>query len=476
MLTISLNALVQLLVRGRVVRLFSGLGVGSGVNWQGKCGPPQFMSCANHIGSVDGDETTSPGFFGRLPYEEDFGILLLRVGTASLEATGLRGWSNEVAAIPLPVRSRNQNRARGNPQTYGVVRMGRIDVAEVQYGSSAYATASASRVKSSSRSSNPYEDLSILRRRRTKFSETQQRQQRGLFNEVRTVDLGVTNTTEPPRAISGWWRRIKQSWPFFIALWDVLTGLVFVLWDKARSRRRSHRSDRAGKPSTIIRTSAEGHRREEDDYQSVEDDDDSADDTRRMDRDKEVYSRFLRGEEISDDEHDGDFSSSFEDEDSRRGVEDDDDVEEGEEEEEEEEEENSQGEALRLFSDFLRNGRDAPTTSEGGGEMVLAHLLHRQATSSGPLTRQGWRELVGQGDASEYRSHFRNHEDDTDKNNIWNQPSYNRNDATPADSQPIFNTAACVICTIGQRDIICWPCRYVSFMLLKRSRVTFPCS
>ena len=332
--------------------------------------------------------------------------------------------------------------------------MGRIDVAEVQYGSTAYATASTSRVESSLKCSNPYEDLSLLRRRRrTKFSESQRRQQRGLYNEVRTIDLGVTNTTEPPGAISGWWRHIKRSWPFFIALWDVLTGLMFLLWDKAKSRGRSHQGDRAGKSSTIIQTSAEGHLREED--ESVEDDDDIAGDTRRVDREKEIYSRFLRGEEISDDEHDEDFTSSFEDEDSHIGVEDD-DIEEGE-----DEEENDQGEAVQLFSDFLRNGRDATTTSAGGGEMVLAHLLHRQVSSSGPLTRQGWRELLGRGDASDYRSQFRNHEDDADDDDIWNQPSYNGNDATPADSQPTFNTASCVICTNGQRDIICWPCRYV---------------
>jgi hypothetical protein len=91
--------------------------------------------------------------------------------------------------------------------------------------------------------------------------------------------------------------------------------------------------------------------------------------------------------------------------------------------------------------------------------MVLAHLLHHQASSSGPLTRQGWRELVGQGNASSYRSHYRNHEVDADADDLWDQPSYNRNDATPANSQPIFNTAECVICTNGQRDIICWPCR-----------------
>jgi hypothetical protein len=384
---------------------------------------------------VDGDETTTSGFLGQLSYEEDFGVLLLRVGTASLEATGLRGWNNEVAPISLPVKSNNRNRTRGNksPQTYGVVRMGRVDVAEVQYGSSAYASTSTSRVQPSSNPSNPYEDLSIRRRRRTNTSETQQRQQRGLFNEVRTIELGINNTAEPPRGISGW-SRIKQSWPFFVALWDVLKGLVFFLWDKVRSKGRSHQGDRAGKLSSTIRTSTEGLRKKED-GQGVEDDDDSADETRQ----KEIYSRFLRGEEISDDdsEPDHDFTSSLEDEDSR-DVEDDD-----EEEEEEEEEENGQGEAVRLFSDFLRNGRAPPMSV--GGEMVLAHLLHGQTTSSGPLTRQGWRELVGQGGVG-------------NASDIWGQPSSNRSEATSADSQPMSNTT-CVICTNGERDIICWPCR-----------------
>jgi len=289
-------------------------------------------------------------------------------------------------------------------------------------------------VQPRSNPSNPYEDLSIRRRRRTNPNETQQRQQRGLFNEVRTIELGITNMAEPPSGISGWWRQIKESWFFFIALWDVLTGLAFFLWDKARSRGRSQQSNRAGKPSTTIRTSAERYQQQEDN-QSVEDDDDSADDTQRMNREKEVYSRFLRGEEISDDEHGDDFTSSLEDEDSRRTDE--------EEEEGEEQEENGQSEAVRLFSDFLRNGRGAPATSVGG-EMVLAHLLHGQATSSGPLTRHGWRELVGQGG---YRSPFRNEEDDIDSDNIC--------ETTP----PMFNTTTCVICTDGQRDIICWPCR-----------------
>ena len=97
--------------------------------------------------------------------------------------------------------------------------------------------------------------------------------------------------------------------------------------------------DRAGKSSTIIRTSADGNLQED---ESVEDDEYSTGGTRQVDREKEIYSRFLRGEEIRDDEYDEDFTTSFEDEDSHIGI--DDDIE-----EEEEEEENGQGEAVRLF-------------------------------------------------------------------------------------------------------------------------------
>ena len=463
LLTISLNALVQLLVIGRVERIFSGLGVRLGANWQGRLqrifftrGPRPSIKCnTNLIGSIDDDdETTTLGFFQWLPYEEDFGILLLRVGTASLEATGLRGWNNEVAPIPLPVRSRNRNSARGSKfpaQKHSVVRMGRIGVVEVQYGSSTHGSTSRLRMESSSNSSNPYDDLVIRSRRRTKSGETQQRQQQGLFNEVRTVESGINNTYEQLHGITAWLRWIKQTWPFFVALWDVLKGLVFFLWDKVR---RSQQGDRAKKTSTTTQTSAEGHLQEED-HQS-EDDDEYADDT---DREKEVYSRFLRGEEISDDEHDDDFDSSFEDEDSGRGVEDD------EEGEGEEGEENGQGEAVRLFSDLLGNGRDASTTSAGGGdgEMVLAHLLHGHAASSGPLTRRGWRDLIekmGVGGARDYRSQFRADQDDVDNDDRWNQPSFNGSQAT-ADPQQLLSTTVCVICTIGQREIICWPCRYV---------------
>ena len=66
--------------------------------------------------------------------------------------------------------------------------------------------------------------------------------------------------------------------------------------------------DRAGKSSSIIRTSADVSLQEN---ESVEDDDYSTGGTRQVDREKEIYSRFLRGEEISDDEYDENFTTSL---------------------------------------------------------------------------------------------------------------------------------------------------------------------
>ncbi|KAF8906724.1 hypothetical protein CPB85DRAFT_1313351, partial [Mucidula mucida] len=67
LLTAFLNGLTQLLLLGRISR---PLGFGNtGAGW-----------------------------------DEDFGVLLLRVGTATLEATGLRGWGNEVAGVVAPQR------------------------------------------------------------------------------------------------------------------------------------------------------------------------------------------------------------------------------------------------------------------------------------------------------------------------------------------------------------------------------------
>ncbi len=101
---------------------------------------------------------------------------------------------------------------------------------------------------------------------------------------------------------------------------------------------------------------------------------------RRRRKDKALYQRFLRGENISDDDDDhvedteGTLSEDDEIADS-----DDDQIDDDE----------RQAEAITLFADLLQdrsiNGEDTSP-----GEMVLAHLAHGgRLSTTGPLTRRG---------------------------------------------------------------------------------------
>ena len=262
-LTVVLNSLVQLLVRGRVSHVLSGLGAGPGAQLYGK--QPQetlyfYSNLCLHL-IDDDDEANQLGFFQSLPFDEDFGVLLLRVGIASLEATGLRGWGNEVAPIQLPLRIRSRKRcgtpsgALGDPDgaqprtTYGVVKMGRVGVGEVRYGSTTSPgssggsdRASTSTAFSFSRigrttSVGVFRDLTISGRSRRRRGEGPT-QIRGLSNEVRTVDLGIS---EPSGLGSGggggpWWRWLRELGAFVAALWGVFKGMVMFLLDRARGR------------------------------------------------------------------------------------------------------------------------------------------------------------------------------------------------------------------------------------------------
>ncbi|KAF8969568.1 hypothetical protein BDZ97DRAFT_1653538 [Flammula alnicola] len=437
LLTVFLNALAQLLVRGRVDRVFSGLGIGQGSILH------------------DDDETNSPGFFQSLPFEEDFGVLLLRVGIASLEATGLRGWGNEVAPIQLPAKAQKRVRPgrRGvlaaetatqavGQTTYGIVRMGRLGVGEVHCGSSS--------------------------RRRRRVAAGNQRQQqkhrRGFQNEVRTVDLGNADGSGR-RNGAHWSRWLKELGAYLAAVWGVLKGVVMFLLERARGRLRMRENTIKGGSA---RNSQDLH---EEDKEKVTEDDVSEGEKKKR-REKVLYQRFLRGEDISDDE----------DEDAEESLTSSEDIDESddghEDEEEREAEEEGEAEAVQLFTDLLRSGGHESSTSStnrgngigsGSGEMALAHLMHGSiGISRGPLTRRRWNALVRQeGDVG--RRQFQNElsYDDDDDDDGWDVPSATRTNFDPygterrdteTDGQERFRPA-CVICTSEARDIICWPCR-----------------
>ena len=190
-------------------------------------------------------------------------------------------------------------------------------------------------------------------------------------------------------------------------------------------------------------------------------------------KEREVYQRFLRGEDISDDEDEVEEPTAS-DEDEKDSVGD-------EQEGEEEEEEEGSAEALKLFTDLLQNtgGRDDASISSSpmnsnhqSGEMVLAHLMHGgTGASPGPLTRRRWNALVRNEDHGRRPSYNQGELEEDEDDGFFEAPVARRRILDPYGSwrDPAAEVERphhgahnlCVICTTETRDIICWPCRYV---------------
>ncbi|TFK23453.1 hypothetical protein FA15DRAFT_670473 [Coprinopsis marcescibilis] len=410
LLTVVLNVVVQMVVRGRVERIFSGLGVS----------PVLHSEDDPHNPPLGG--STIRAFFENMPYEEDFGVLLLRIGTASLEATGLRGWSNEVAPIPAPMRRRRRDKNRRlstatltNQPEFGSVRVGRVAAAGVQAG---FRLAS--------------NGVSTIRRRKQRLEAT-----RGLENEVRSLDVGVGRVPgEGTGERSAWWKWMKEILRYAESVWAAAKGLVRLSWSwllfVSRGRRSREIWDRKRTPGRRSRRAEDG---------SIggggesSDEDETTEDS-AVEKDKAIYARFVRGESISDDEDD-DAEFRFEEQhDDDQGMHDDSTTPDGATESEDPEQE-----AFALFSDLMRTGDGGRSVN---GDLILAHL----ADGSSPLTRRRWNSLsISKFDMTRY-SEDEYDEDDDDEHGDVAQPS-------AEDS----GRSMCVICTSSARDIICWPCR-----------------
>ncbi|KAJ6557290.1 hypothetical protein DFH09DRAFT_1280044 [Mycena vulgaris] len=233
-LTVALNALTQLILTGRVARPLLGLG----------------------LTSTSGAWTWAP------PYDEDWGVVLMRVGTASLEATGLRGWGNELPAV----------RAAPSHPEYGTARLGPSGIVHVSSG------------------------FGAGRRRR-----------RGLANEVRAVDVGAGAGARTFGADLINLRWLQEAWRFLRLVWVLGRGLVGGLWGYVMSGGKAW----GGQERAVVAV-AEQETVDEEEEEEEED------------QDETVYRRFLQQEEISDDEDDPaqqwDLAdSSSEDEDAPEG-------------------------------------------------------------------------------------------------------------------------------------------------------------
>lgn len=403
---------------------------------------------AKHDSFLPDDESNSQGFLANLPMEEDFGVLLLRVGIASLEATGLKGWGNEVAPISMPVKHGKTRLTL--PAAAGTVRIGRMDVSDVQYGTYA------SRPPTSAFTSALAGPSRLTDEKVSRGRKNEKQYRLGFNNEVRNIDAGVTDGAAQGRSgYTPWWRWLKEFYAYLATLLGVLKGLILFLLDRARGR--VHISESIRKGTSGQSTSANDRAREQDD--------DLLDalhrETRRW-KEKTLYQRFLRGEDISDDEDEDEVRDTLsESSDVDPNVNSD-------EEDAEWDEDARQAEAVALFTDLMRNGGTSSLTRPGddgsGGEMVLAHLMHGGGGSpSAPLTRWQWNALLQTGGVPLRRRWLG---DDASFSGEENEDMRALSTVALADEDVDSELLkrfenACVICTSEKRDVICWPCRCV---------------
>jgi hypothetical protein len=315
-------------------------------------------------------------------WDEDFSIVLLRLGIASLDATSVAGLGNEVSCIALADHAEILKRQ----VQYGEVEMNRSGVSSV---------------------TNTTELHGGRRVRR-----------QGFANEIRRINVG--SSPHGDTMVDATWVIEFKRLGFAIARFGV--GLWRVACRLLRGQPVFPRPLTAPDWQTQDLDVASPGVFHEGERKSLIPDQ------------RDIYERFLSGETLSDDEDDDFYPPSspvsLHDED-QDDVEDDDPW--GDTPEEE-------TDTLALYSDL-----SAATTSSATAPVLLAHMTD---TSPSPLTRRRYRSLVfGQEDPErDARGIFIN--DRRDSASLRNPPTTE-------------SRRNCVICTVEERQIICWPCRWV---------------
>ena len=350
----SLNILTQLLLEGSITRLFIG-----------------------HTASL-------------MPkWDEDFSIILLRLGIASLDATSVAGLGNEVSCIALADHAEMMK-----PQVqYGEVEMNRSGVSSVTHTSEHHGG------------------------RRTR--------KEGFANEIRRVKVG--SSPHGDHMVDATWFIEFKRFGCAIARFGV------GLWRMAGRLLR-------GQPIFPRPLAVPGWQAQ--DFGALSPGVSHEDETKPfVPGQRDIYERFLSGEELSDDEDDDFFPPSSpappQDDDGDDGDNDDGDA------GGDSPHEGAEAETLALFSDL-----SAPTSS-ATAPVLLAHMTD---TSSSPLTRRRYRSLVSGQEDLERRA--------------WEVFINDRRDSMNVRNSPTSETRRnCVICTVEERQIICWPCRSVPLCL-----------
>ncbi|KIY46972.1 hypothetical protein FISHEDRAFT_21652, partial [Fistulina hepatica ATCC 64428] len=216
--TVLLNAVTQLLLLGKIDKPLVGLGM-------------------VYSGRDD-------GWSFHIPYEEDFGVFLLRVGTASMDATRLRGWGNEVGRISAPD-------VNTTPKRYGSLLLARDGVVQMIPG---------------------IDDVDGGSKHTLK----------GFYNEIRNVNAATDSAAnnDPFRYFINY-RWFTELWNFLQAVYEVVVGVLLV------GRRPWHSEDTlAESREEMPKTDGNGGL--------------------VQDENAHIYRRFLAGDTMSDDEGEGD--------------------------------------------------------------------------------------------------------------------------------------------------------------------------
>ncbi|KAL0572800.1 hypothetical protein V5O48_009165 [Marasmius crinis-equi] len=333
-LTILLNTLTQLLLTGKVTKPLLGLG----------------------LTSADGGPTE--GWSWSPPWEEDFGVVLLRVGTASLEATGLRGWGNEVSGVvaSLPSDTTVPASSRREKVERGTLKLNRNGVLQVAHGS--VTTIKTARAAGSTRA-RVSKRVKVVR---------------GLDNEIQDVDLvgsgsglgGGTRVFGVPGFFTvnrGWYWGVRT---LFSTMRGVFLGSLSLIWDLVRGRKVR---DRFIGTDDTVGDGADGR--------ELAGDFDSDDDAGAQ---EQTYERFVRGEQVSDDEEDDD-----------EWIDDSEAWSEGEIEMDSNNVSDAEGErdaeTVALYSDLQARGASPGAVSSA----MLAHMAYG---GSSPLTRRRYQALL----------------------------------------------------------------------------------
>ncbi|KAI0062367.1 hypothetical protein BV25DRAFT_1804386 [Artomyces pyxidatus] len=313
-------------------------------------------------------------------WDEDFSIVLLRLGTASLETTSVAGLGNEVSGVPLSKASK--------PEThYGEVNMNRAGVTSVSHA-----------VEGSG-------------------SRTQRKE--GFTNEVRNVKVGLPQ--RDPYLPLAWFREFLKFGDQFVR---VVRGCWRVVWGFVRGRPVSPRPAGVSAPHTSNAVSASG---------MPGGFDGEVHDTEPEVDHETAYQQFLAGEPVSDDDEDEFDPRAV-------SVPPDHDDEHDEHESHDEEEETPWP-----FMELSQVSAAAMSTATA--PLWLAHMTDASAS---PLTRRRYQSLVSGHDLPARES----------GGGEWEEFVDDRRAAADEKKRAADDTRRnCVICTVEERQIICWPCR-----------------